>query len=137
MKNLKKTVSKARNERATRLKGCICEILNCTQDQYAELVYNEGLKYLKYFLPDDADGQKMLSSSRVFWNWWKNHFINRDEKFIALSGKYPIQDKEMLLQLYLNYNDGKQLAQNLHPQSVVLEESYSEMIHSLLRKEVV
>ncbi len=136
MKHLRQTASAAQKERATRLKGFICELLKCTEEQYAELVYNEGLKYLKYYLPCDPDGQKMLSRSRVFWNWWKNHFTNRDEEFHLLHEKYPICDTELVRQLYLQYNDGKQLAENLHPQSVVLEESYSDMIHEVLTKEV-
>jgi hypothetical protein len=137
MKNLKQTVSQAHKDRAERLKGCICEILKCTQEQYAELVYNEGLKYLKYYLPDDAEGREMLKRARVFWNWWKNHFTNRDELFIDMYNKYDLTNNtEEVLQLYLNYHDGQQLALNLHPQSVVLEESYKDMLHNLLTKEL-
>src|SRR5687768_6359753 len=116
MKKLTTSKVDAQKERAKALKGLICQILKCTEDQYSELVYAEGLKYLKYYLPDDPDGRKMLSRSRVFWNWWKNHFTNRDEEFAGMYEKYPLRDTdvELIRQLYLNYHDGKKLAENLH-----------------------
>jgi hypothetical protein len=137
MKPINKTAHQAQKEKATKLRAFICAILKCTDEQYSELVYVEGLKYLKHYLPDDPDGRKMLSRNRVFWNWWKNHFTIRDEEFKKLYERFPIDDTEIVLQLFLQYNDGKQLAENLHPQSEVLEESYCDMIHELLRKEVV
>lgn len=138
MKQLKKSASQAQKERAALLKAWICEILSCTEEQYGEFVYAEGLKYLRYFLPDDQDGRRMLSRARVFWNWWKNHWTNRDGSFKQLFESFPIpDDRDVRIQLYLNYHDGKQLAENMHPQSIVLEESYNEMIHELLVKEAV
>jgi hypothetical protein len=139
MKKLTTSGVNARKERASELRAFICALLKCTNEQYAELVYNEGLKYLKHYLPDDPEGREMLNRSRVFWNWWKNHFANRDEEFKGMVEAHPLlptHREEIMRQLYLNYNDGRQLALNLHPQSVVLEESYSDMIHKLLRKEV-
>lgn len=137
MKNLRQSVVQVQKERANSLRADICRILKCDDEDYAKLVYEQGLRYLKYYLPDDPDGQRMLSYNRIFWNWWKNHFTTRDEEFKDMFERHSIQDTEIVRQLYLQYNDGKQLAENLHPQSVVLEESYCDMIHELLRKEVV
>jgi len=135
MKKLQTSGTNTRKEQASRLKAAICSALNCTVEQYAQLVYAEGLKYLRYYLPDDKEGQNMINRSRVFWNWWKNHWATRDAEFKSLLERYPVNDAEIRLQLYLQYNDGKQLAENLHPQSVVMEESYSEMISELLQEE--
>lgn len=135
MKNINHAGKETRKEQADRLKGSICEMLKCTDMQYGELQYEQGLKYLKHYLPSDDHSADSLSRSRVFWNWWKNHWTNRDESFKKLITDYPVRDREIVRQLYAQYNCGKALADSIHPHSTVLNESYAIMIQDLIENE--
>ena len=124
-----------RTEQCERLKRAIVGLLGCTEEQYTAFQYNEGRKYLKYYLNEDKPAADQLSRSRIFWNWWKNHWSNRDETFLCLNARTPVKDPEIRLQLYLQYNDGKQLADCIQPNSVVLHESYAHMITEFVKGE--
>lgn len=135
MKDSTITRKEAPSERSERLKAAICEILKCTPEQYAEFQYQSGLRYLKAYLPGDEEAAEMLSRCRIFWNWWRNHWTNRDEMFLCLHQENPLRDRQIILQLYLQYNSGKMLADSIHPNSVVLNESYAQMITELVDTE--
>jgi hypothetical protein len=128
MKNLTTVRKETRPERAGRLRAAIIELLKCRDDQYNEFQFQSGTRYLQTYLHSDPAAADALCRSRVFWNWWKNHWTNRDESFLDLRRRYPVKDREMILQLYLQYNSGKTLAEDIHPHSSVLNESYAEMI---------
>lgn len=135
MKDSTITRKETQPERAERLKAAICEILKCTPGQYAEFQYQSGLRYLKAYLPGDEEAGEMLSASKVFWAWWRNHWTNRDEMFLCLHQEIPVRKREIILQLYLQYNSGRMLADCIHPNSVVLNESYAAMITQLVDTE--
>lgn len=135
MNNSTITRKETQSERMERLKAAICEILKCWPEQYAEFQYQSGLRYLKAYLPGDPEAGELLSRCRVFWNWWKNHWTNRDEMFLYLHQENPVRNREVILQLYLQYNSGHMLADCIHPNSVVLNESYAKMITELVDTE--
>jgi hypothetical protein len=137
MKNLRKGATEARKELANSLKGFMCEVLKCSEAEYAEVQYQEGLKYLKYYLPGDQHSADTLSRSRIFWNWWKNHWTTRDLRFKAIYLETPITNVEIARQLYVQYNNGKTLADSIHPNSAVLDESYAVMIKELIKEETM
>lgn len=124
-----------RKEQCERIKRAIAALLECSEGQYAEFQYQSGLKYLKHYMSSDQHSADMLSRSKVFWSWWRNHWTNRDEHFLCLAEKTPIRDRDIKIQLYTQYNDGKELAESIHPNSVVLNESYAEMIKQLITEE--
>ena len=124
-----------RKERASALKQTVCGLLNWTEMQYAEYVYNTGLEYLKEYLCGDMHAISILERSPIFWAWWKNHFTNRDEKFVMLNRTTPIHSREICLQLYEHYNEPAMLADSIHPNSVVLNESYALMITEVVNNE--
>lgn len=135
MKNSTIIRKETQQERSERLKAAICDLLQCTPDQYSEFQYQSGLRYLREYLPGDPEAGEMLSRCRIFWNWWKNHWTNRDEMFLCLHQENPVRRREIILQLYLQYNSGKMLADCIHPNSVVLNESYAAMITQLVDNE--
>jgi hypothetical protein len=135
MKNKALPDRQGRKERATALKRTVCELLNWTEMQYAEYVYNTGLEYLKEYLRGDMHAIGILERSPIFWAWWKNHFTNRDEKFVMLNRTTPIRSQEIRIQLYHHYNEAAMLADSIHPNSVVLNESYALMITEVVNHE--
>lgn len=133
MENVMTGNRETRKDAAERLKGEIIKALKCTPDQYAQFQYNEGRKYIKHFLPGDAAAAAMLERSRAFWAWWKNHWANRDERFLELNSEYPgIKANDAVLQIYLHWNDGTMLAGSIHPNSVILNETCEEMVRGVI-----
>ncbi len=135
MKNEALRNKSGRKEKALATKQAICGLLNWTEMQYAEYVYNTGLEYLKDYLRGDTHAIGILERSPIFWAWWKNHFLNRDEKFIALHRTTPIHNEDIRLQLYNHYNDPVMLTDSIHPNAVVLNESYALMITEVVNHE--
>lgn len=125
-----------RTEQAEALKARVCELLNWTEERYAQFVWDCGQDYLNAYLRGDKYAIGMLEYSRVFWAWWKSHWAKRDENFLLLNKHNPLNNVQTLEQLYAHYNDGWQLAESIHPNSVVLNESYALMMKELIAEEV-
>lgn len=125
----------SRKEKAHGLKRAVCELLNWTELQYGEYVFERGTEYLHVYLQGDEYAIQVLERSPIFWAWWKNHFAKRDESFLMLHRSTPIRSLEIRLQLYHHYNEPKMLAESIHPNSVVLNESYALMIKEVITHE--
>lgn len=115
------------------MKQKITQLLGWTEMEYSECIYQTGLDYLQTYIPGDAHGITALERSRIFWNWWKNHWQQRDEQFLAniCPANYPSAHK-----LYVWWHDPKRLAKRIYPNAVVLHDSYAQMIDEF-NKEVV
>jgi hypothetical protein len=125
----------ARKSKAESLKRGICDLLKWTEMEYAEFVWNCGVDYLNAYLKGDQHAIGILERNRIFWAWWRNHFMNRDENFLLLHRSIPQARLDIRVQLYVHYNDATALAESIHPNSVVLNESYALMMTELVEKE--
>jgi len=103
-------------------------LLGWTEQQYCDFQYESGLEYLQAYIPDDQHGIDMLSRSRIFWNWWKNHWAMRDEQFISVAEEYTKGNEK----LYRTMNSSKALTSKIYPNAAVLEESYAVMIDNII-----
>jgi len=122
---------------ALELKQTICALLGWDELQYAEFQYQMGLAYLGSYIIGDHWGQDMLQRTPLFWNWWKNQWMIRDKAFL--------QDQEEELSklrvetcrsLYRHLHDAGQLACDIYPGRMIMDESYNQMIHSLIKEGV-
>lgn len=68
--------------KAGTVKEQVCKILHWSELEYANYQYEQGLAYLQAYIPRDPQGIQELESSRIFWNWWKNQWVIRDETFL-------------------------------------------------------
>lgn len=128
----------SRKEQAKKMKAVVIQLLKWDELEYAMFQYESGLAYLRFYIPWDKEGQRMLEESELFWNWWKNQWLLRDEDFCGLY-KQILLDKygvENLRRTYLRMNDAEYLASEIYPNKAVLDESYNQMIHQL-HKEVL
>lgn len=138
MKNKESHVSK-RTETAELLKTNVMALFKWDDLQYGNFKFEMGLQYLEYFLhtyidkPARENWKLRLSTSPVFWNWWKNHWSNRDEQFfnsLCKCGRV-----QCYLQSYKQIHSGMHLAASIQPNRIVLEESYHVMIQDLIKHE--
>lgn len=116
----------ARKQQALDGMQVIMRLLNWNEQQYCDYLYDCGVEYLRYLMPDDADGITNMERSGIFWKWWKNHWASRDAAFIEW-----FQCSEDLEDLYYNANDARTLAAAIYPTGVIMKESCREIINSL------
>lgn len=122
-------------EKAALLKAQVMALLNWSEMQYAELQFSQGVEYLKTYLKGNEHDMRLLEYSSVFWAWWRNHWTQRDENFMAIHHAHPLRRVDIARQLYEQYNRGRLLANSIHPNAVVLNESYALMIDELIQTE--
>jgi hypothetical protein len=108
----------------------ICAILQWKEEQHSQMVYDNGLSFLVHYLPMESEFMiNCITSSRIFWNWWRLHWNARDEQFASLYfNLVRLKDAE---DLYKELHNPKTLAYSIYPDGVVLEETYAKMIGEL------
>lgn len=112
------------------LKQRICELLQWDESEYANFQYETGLAYLHAYIPNDPEGADELTRSRIFWKWWINAWVQRDESFIATA--HPLWRADECAHIYMLENNHFNLIKNTRPNGVVLEMTYSQMIQEFI-----
>ncbi|MCB9245949.1 MAG: hypothetical protein H6606_05915 [Flavobacteriales bacterium] len=75
-----------RIDKAT-VKEAVCRFCGITDEQHSQVVYNTGLKWLKWRFGGVPEYCRRWEDSSVFWQWWKRQWDMRDE---LLCNKYGI-----------------------------------------------
>ena len=110
------------SEKAQALKSKIMELLQWDDLTFGNFQYEQGITYLETYVKD----RYPLETSRIFWNWWKNHWTLRDEDLINKGiSELAISQRRAV---YFDIHDGKYLAHEVHPHRVILEQSYGDMV---------
>lgn len=103
-------------------------LLGWTEFTYYQFQYETGLAYLDKYIPHDPAGIDIIVRSKMFWNWWKNHWAIRDEQFLEMMQNNNSDAEE----LYINMHHPELLTQTIYPNASVLEESYAQMIGNII-----
>jgi hypothetical protein len=112
----------------------IMTALRWSELEYSNFQMETGFEYLEQYIPTDKLGIHMLTRSRVFWNWWKNHWAQRDEEFLEII--CPNTQAQTLQRLYQKTHNPKRLIDTIYPNAVVLEESYAVMIGHCIKSPI-
>ena len=112
----------------------VLALLRWNQEEYNDLVLNEGIAYINRLVPDYPEVKKQILKNKIFWNWWRNHWQQRDQQFLEeCEGWYTTLEKYRLV--YANHNDGATLAAALYLNGQVLEQSYAELMQQIIKKQ--
>lgn len=123
----------------------VMEIVGIDELTYGLLQFETGIAYLSVLLCDPCYEQ-MLQRSRMFWNWWKNHWLLRDEQFLQAAkhsdwrvnkrGKRGKLEFDMEYEgypwCYKYFHNPVDLVSEIHPNGIVLQESYAAMIGQIM-----
>lgn len=129
------TQTEKRTEQAKSLKEIVCQLLGWDEMQYAEFQYNTGLQYLQHYIPRDPEGIDQLAGNRIFWNWWKNRWADRDQQYC--NPGTPMLTPGTRLAMYHLVHNPEFLAKEIYPNGVVLGASYAVMINEVIKEEVL
>lgn len=134
MEQQPKTNSSLPENRHQNLKASVMALLNWDDLAYGRAQYEAGIAYLKLYLEGDEHAADQISRSRVYWAWWRNHWANRDEQFLAYCANTAL-DRVVMRELYADWHNPTDLARTIHPHGVVLNESYAQMMTALVATE--
>ncbi len=81
-----KTSKEAYQEATNKVMLQVMELLDCTEQQYAQHRYENGRAYLYWYLPVQARERAKLENSKLYWQWWKNLCNNHDYVFVSDEG---------------------------------------------------
>lgn len=117
------------NEKMKSAKEQVMKLLNWDANQYAEFQYKMGCQYLQAYIPNCPQQIDELIENKIFWNWWKNEWLFRDNAFINsdIMKVKPATAKA----IYLANNDAEVLVFEIYPSGVVLNSRYAEMINNV------
>ena len=108
----------SRREKLTRLKAYICQCLKWTELEYCTYQYEQGLRYLELAVPSGA--VRLFEEDKVFWTWWRNQGMMRDEVFESsmFNDRVSLNYKRLV---YVGIHDGEKLVDNLQINGCVLD----------------
>lgn len=103
----------------------VCQHLGITVTDHFWMRVDAMVEYLDRYLPGEEFeyDRHTLRSSTFFCNWWNNHWKMRDEEFLHNVG-YSMD----IHHYYSMLHDPQRLADGVTPNSIVLDNSYAEMI---------
>lgn len=110
----------------------ICNLLQWEKEQYAEMVFENGLQYLKGLAPDYPQVVSQISRNEIFWNWWRSHWYRRDEQFLEECETWETS-LDKYRRVYINHNDPQMLLRNVYLNSQVLHDSYAELFQHITK----
>lgn len=121
----------SRRDAAARSQRRVQYLLQWDDLTYGNMKFKAGLRYLAYYLRGDEDSIKLLSYNRIFWQWWKNHWTIREEAWLEDAEKLEKLQLGVRRNSYRVIHNPAALANEIHPNAVVLDDSYAQMISEL------
>lgn len=94
-----------------RVEGIINPLLvqqsfSISEMEYKQLIYDLGLKFLKYVYGDDEPNIRIFETSIHFWKWWRNEYLQFEIAYIIhLNKKGESPDKEKYKIIMSNISD--------------------------------
>jgi len=119
-------------------KQIICRILELSDQDYGNMVFEQAYAYMQKIIPTDHVGMDYLSKNALFWAWWENQWNRRDAIFInrwKLSTINYILQPPVLRSLKAEYYEAHDIETlNIYPNRIVMDETYAIMIGQLIDK---
>ncbi len=67
----------------------VCKALAITTAKHSEIVFDEGINYIKRFLSlNDLAIESAVAASVKYWAWWRNQWYLTDRQFIYEASLY-------------------------------------------------
>ena len=102
-------------------------VLGWSDLKYGEFQADMGYRYLVTEFGANNEMIDALIREKIFWSWWINHWVRRDQSFLSqYEGTYR-NDLDLVYQLRHNPE-----AVVFKPQSTLLKHSYAKMMGKLI-----
>lgn len=108
----------------------VMKLLCWTEMEYAAYQEKNGRLYLQYYIPKCPDMIDTMVESRIFWNWFKNQWLMRDEIFIR-DLQVQCSDVDFCRAVYQALNHPDRLVDEVYPSGMLMQNGYAVMIGEL------
>lgn len=115
-------------QKVSSTQGTIIQMLGWNEMEYAEYMEEQGLEYLHRYAGSDLLAINELAKKKTYWDWWKNHWFIRDQRFLLLFTDGPVN---ILCHCYKQQHAAKYLVSDIYPPAVVLGNDFAKMIGEL------
>lgn len=95
------------NERHAYHHQLALRLLRLSEEEHAELVYAEGVRYLELYMDDAPGGRSVLEAMPEYWNWWTRQWAIRTSKWSqrwSIAERLATADKWERAQLTRTYH---------------------------------
>ena len=117
-------------ERKAVIEAAICQLLQWTAEEYANNILNNGITYLATYCGSDKYSARTLKGSAIYWKWWRNLWLIRDEVFINSGLQFISLSSRR--EIYAALHQPKILACEIYPPSIIWKEADREELVNLL-----
>ncbi len=114
--------------------NAVLKLIGITEFNYLEHQCNCGLEYLDILCQDSPEVFEEISSSPLFWNWWKNQWMIRDEDFA--SSKIADVSLRYRLRIWEEYHNAQLLSSPKTEGGKFMDESYAHLIGLIIKQTV-
>ncbi len=101
----------------------VMRLMRWTELDYCEFQMKAGRQYLQGYIPHSPEYIDYMLESSIFWNWFKNQWLQRDEAFIkdvdVIKG-----DRQFRLQVYCLVHHPERLISERYPTGIVMQAGY-------------
>jgi hypothetical protein len=92
-------------------------------EQYNTLMFDRGIEFLELETGDDTWSISMMSTTPIFWQWWKNIWYSRDMHWLYGISLGKLQKG---IDSYMDFQSIEAI--DSHPSTLIYQESYNQLI---------
>ena len=110
-------------------------LLLWTEFDYCNFQKRMGQQYLQSYISKDPAAIDALLATPIFWNWFRNQWMARDEAFVndpLVIASCPAKR----LAMYYAINNPDRLISERYPSGVVMAAGYAKMIGDFNRSQL-
>ncbi len=107
-------------------KKTIMRLTGMSESRYNELQFEVGMAFLEHECFYDAASVKMMSGTKLYWQWFKNVYAQRDEMWLHQGDTGNAIPREHSRELAYKSYTGWQSVENInvYPNRFIYEEAY-------------
>jgi hypothetical protein len=120
----------------TQIQEEIKKLTGLSHHNYCHMQYMYAYVFLdKYLAHNDSQEKEVainyITRSKIFWNWWKLQWWNRDEQFIALLNLQVHAGTKAITKTYMSFNNPERLA--IEAPHTLIDKGYCRMIDEVFK----
>lgn len=112
--------------------------MRMSEAEYADILLDEGMRYLDLYMADDAAGRDVLMGMSEYWTWWRksadrrNRQLAMEHRITTWEPSMDRWDRAKLKELFLISHSAEIL--EVRPPRHVMRPAIDAMRHRVLRK---
>ena len=108
---------------------CLCGL---SEYRYNEIIFNQGIDYIKHETCDDEFYVSEIARTKLFWEWWLTVVEDRIKLFLNQFSKSPLSKNELTFIWESLLWVG---SIRIYPPDIMWDAGYEQLIQTLIKHE--